>query len=78
MSDFNGSREAERIMKETIIPGIKAQHSIISDKCRSTHGNPGAFHEAVKRLEEIYYKTCEGWTIGKGAKINIVMTVERN
>lgn len=61
----------------TNIEGIKAEHSIISDECRSNHGDDGALKEAIRRLEEVYNKTCNGWTIGKGAKIHIVMTVER-
>lgn len=64
-------------MKETKIPGVKAHHSIISDECRTGRTNDGAFIEAVKRMKEVYDRTCEGYKVGMGCKINIVMTIER-
>ena len=59
------------------ISGSKAHHSIISDKCRSIHGDRGAVIKALEELKEVYYKTCINFGKESGVKINIVMTVER-
>ena len=61
----------------TKIPGSKAHHNIISDKCRETHGDYGAFKVAIDQMETIYNKTCENFGKESGVKIHIIMTVER-
>lgn len=61
----------------TIVPGIKAQHAVISDTCRTGLGEYMAFEEAMRRLRHAYEQACNGWTIGKGAKIHVVLTVQR-
>lgn len=60
----------------TKILGMKAHHSIISDKCRDIHGDRGAVITALEELKEVYYKTCVNYGKGSGVKIHIVMTVE--
>ncbi len=64
-------------MKETKIPGTKAQHSIISDNCRGIHGDDGALDLALQNLTPIYMETCKNFGKQSGVKIHIVMTVER-
>ena len=59
------------------IPGACACHAIISDECRSTHGDEGALQESVRRISDHYRRIVDGWCIGKGAKIHIAITVER-
>ena len=59
------------------IPGIKAQHAIISDACRNK-GDGQAFEEAVEILRIEYLQlTQKFWPQGKGAKFHLVLTVEQ-
>ena len=60
------------------IPGIQAQHAIISGNCMRTHGELGAFDEAAKILRKEYKAIIDGW--GKQAKdltFHLVLTMER-
>lgn len=59
------------------IPGIKGAHCIISDECRSNHGDIGAFNEAMRRLRDEYERCANNWTIGRGAKLHLVLSLER-
>lgn len=61
-------------MVKTTIPGVKAAHAIISDDCRR---GGDEFNRACDKLRPLYDQLCEGWGIGKGAKMNIVITIER-
>ena len=63
-------------MAKTTIPGIKAQHAIISDVCIETHGSDGAFAIAVDRLKKEYDRAVKGWR-GQGAKLHLVLVVQR-
>jgi len=59
------------------VPGIMAQHCIVSDTCRTNRTDGGAFNEAMERLRQAYRDCCKGWPIGKEAKLHLVLTVER-
>lgn len=61
----------------TTIPGIKACHAVISDRCRTNRGDGGAFDEAVSRLRQEYERAVDGWKIGMGAAIHLVLAVQR-
>lgn len=61
----------------TKVPGVKAQHAIISDACRQTWGDFLAFEIAVERLRETYQELTAGWELGKGAQIHLAITLER-
>lgn len=63
-------------MSQTVIPGLKAQHVIISDACIKLHGADGAFNIAVERLKKDYDLSVKGWK-GKGAKLHLCFVVQR-
>ena len=58
----------------TELLGIKACHRIISDDCRKRGGQEMAevIAEVAIALGELY----RHWPVGKGAKFNVVVTVE--
>jgi len=57
------------------IPGrLKVGHHFITDECRQTHGDEGAFSEAVNRLKIQYLKCYKVWP--KGTKFHLVMSIE--
>lgn len=60
----------------TTVPGIKAQHAVISDDCRLNRGNRGAVDEAIARVRVEYESLLEHWPIGKEAKFHLVLTVD--
>src|SRR3990167_667314 len=59
------------------VPGSTACHAIISDQCRRSRTDAGAFDEAVSRLRQKYEYSCSNWEIGMGAKIHLVLSIER-
>lgn len=59
------------------VPGIVAQHVIITGHCRENRGDDGAFDEAVERLRVVYDRVASGWATGSGLKMHLVLTVER-
>lgn len=60
-----------------ILPGMIAEHAIISDTCRENRGDMGAFDEAVRRLREEYARCIEGWRGTPGVTFHLALTVER-
>lgn len=58
------------------IPGIAAQHAIITDVCRTNRGDEGAIDEALTRLKKEFLSTVEYWPIGTGTQFHLVLTVE--
>lgn len=61
------------IVPMTTIPGIKAQHAIITPTCRMNRLDP--FSEAVRRLRR-EYDACQ-LEANTGANFHLVLTVER-
>ncbi len=59
------------------VPGTAAVHAVISDACREGRGDAGAIDEAVERIRRGYLQVAEGWPVGAGAKIHVVLLVER-
>lgn len=62
----------------TKIPGPKAHHSIISDKCRKIHGDNGALLVAIEDMQRKYHDICENFGAESDVKIHVVMIVERS
>ena len=64
---------------ETKIPGIKAEHVIVTDACREK-GNAVAFTEVIRLLTRKWDKMANDvngvWPPGKGVKFHFVLTVE--
>ena len=60
------------------VRGIKAKHTIITDRCREVHGGSlEAFDEAVRRVREEYDTlTRDFHPVGKGVQFHLVLTVE--
>ena len=63
-------------MSASSIPGMKAEHAIITDACRENRGDEGAFDEAVRRLREQYIACVAGWKDRPGVKFHVALTVE--
>ena len=63
-------------MHETTVPGINAQHAVITDECRKLHGDIGAFHRAVFELLKEYDATTRGRDDEKGVNYHLTLTVE--
>ncbi len=63
-------------MIETKIPGIQAQHAVITPLCRLNRTAEGAFEEALRRLKESYdfMLNAEPNVL---ASYHLVITVER-
>jgi hypothetical protein len=61
----------------TSIPGSSVAHAVVTDECREKKGDWTCYDEALHRLREQYAKVVKGWPVGNGAKIHIVLTVER-
>lgn len=59
----------------TQVPGIKAQHAIITKVCRANRTTDGAFDEAVARLRREYV-ACQN-EANQEANFHLVLTVER-
>lgn len=49
----------------------------ITDNCRRTHSDVAAFDVAVEKMRMNYTAAVRTWPIGKGAKIEISMTLDR-
>lgn len=67
-------------VSETLIPGVKALHAVITPACRRNRGASGAFDEALRRLRTEYEAVLKGWTeAGKanGINLHLTLTVER-
>jgi hypothetical protein len=62
-------------MSETRVPGISAQHAIVSDACRTNRGDEGAIDEALARLRAEAMACMPGWS-QRGARFHFVLTVE--
>lgn len=60
----------------TMIPGINARHTIITDECRSSRGDMGAFDEAVRRLRMEYVIITKMRHEEKDLNLHLVLTVE--
>jgi hypothetical protein len=67
----------ESIMKQTMVPGTKAKHCVITDTCRSNRGDNEAINEALRRIREEYLACVDGWPVGKGVEFHVVLTVKR-
>jgi hypothetical protein len=61
-------------MSNSVIPGIKAKHAIITPVCRANRTNVGAFEEAVQRLRDEYAACLEA---NEQSNFHLVLTVER-
>lgn len=61
---------------EARIPGIAAQHAVITPQCRSGKTAGGAFEEAVERLRQ-EYEACQN-DANTDANFHLVLTVERS
>lgn len=59
------------------LPGIKAQHAIITDTCRQNRGDEGAIDEALARLKQEYLATLKFWPIGKDVTFHVALTVDK-
>lgn len=64
-------------MSGTRIPGIKAQHAMITDQCRVNRGDIGAIDEALARLRVAAINCLPGWPTDQGVNFHLVLTVER-
>jgi len=64
-------------MSQTILPGSKGMHAIISDICRDLHGDEKAFEIAVVQMKKIYDRICKNFGKESGVKLHIAITVER-
>ena len=63
-------------MSETILPGLKAQHSIITPECLQNRGRDGAIAEALARARRQLGPCIDGWK-GTPANFHVAVTVER-
>jgi hypothetical protein len=59
-----------------ILPGIQAQHAIITDECRASRGDVQAFSEAIARVWPEYLESVKAFPVGSGAKYHLVLSVE--
>jgi hypothetical protein len=57
------------------IPGITAQHAIITDTCRENRGDCAALEEAFARLRRAYYDALPHQR--PGTKFHVVLSIER-
>ena len=58
------------------VDGICALHAIVSDACRSHHGDEGAFDEATRQLKEQYNGILSKRRDEPGIKYHLLLTVE--
>ena len=58
------------------VSGIKAEHAIITPKCREGWGPQGAFDEAVRRLKK-EYSIARSYEDNEQANFHLVLTIER-
>jgi hypothetical protein len=63
-------------MAETVIPGIKARHAIVTDVCRANRTDEGAVDEALARLREEALQCFQGWKGKEGIQWHFVLTME--
>lgn len=60
----------------TEVPGIKAQHAIITDECRAGRGEEGAIDEALARIRAEYLLCVPPWRGTRGVNFHVVLTVD--
>lgn len=58
------------------VPGMAAEHLVITNNCRRLHGDTGAFDEAVRRARKHYDTICKGRGLEKGLEIHLVLVVQ--
>ena len=66
--------------RKAVLPGLKAQHSIITPGCVNMRGQQGAIDEAIRRVRNELEECMKGWhDKGHGDKVNlhVAVTVER-
>lgn len=65
-------------MSETKIPGLKAQHMIVTDNCRQAHGGLlAALDEAYSRLRKTVVKDyLDAWPDGRADELHLVLTAD--
>jgi hypothetical protein len=59
------------------IPGSIIRHAVISDECRTGHGDQGVADEALARAKESIELILNWWAQGSGAKVHVVVTLEK-
>jgi len=59
------------------LEGIPALHAWVTDDCRKMRGDDGAIEEVLRRLRNELQLTMSGWSMGRGIKIHVGMTIER-
>lgn len=65
-------------MRTTKLPGMKAQHMIVSDNCRSAHGGLlEALDEAYRRMREtVERQYAKAWPSDRGDEFHLVLTAD--
>ena len=63
-------------MDESTIPGMKAQHAIITPACVAMRGREGAIDEALARARKELEACMAGWE-GHDCNFHVAVTVER-
>lgn len=55
---------------------VLSHHRVITEECRTNHGDDGAMDEALATSREAIEKLYRYWPIGKGATIHVKIEVE--
>lgn len=64
-------------MATTTLPGLKAEHLVISAKCIETHGDLGALDIAFEKLKKQYLMLVDVWGEQEGFEIHLAATIMR-
>ena len=62
---------------ESVVPGLKVVHAIVTPNCRRVRGLHGAFEEAVRRLRKEYL-TCDTYDCNAKVDYHVVITLVRH
>jgi len=62
--------------KKTTIPGLKAEHRIVTETCLANRGFDGVISEVSKSIDESVRQLGLSWA-NTGAKIHVVVVIER-
>jgi len=63
-------------MADTNVPGLKAQHAVVTPACIDSKGISGACGEALERLR-IEFLSCSQYVANRHAHFHFVLTVDR-
>lgn len=65
-----------KVKPQTRVDGTAACHRMVSDACRTAHGDIGAARIVISAAEKMLMDSMKAYPNGKGAVWHVVLTME--